>query len=641
VLRYNTETLDAHKPAHQYNSSTGVVTVNLPSNPQNAPMTVRAAAQNPYRRWIVEWASETTGQVVGEKVIPMPFYEQVGETCWAADALMLTKAVTPYKDREAEVEIYNFMKALNIGVSGGIGMTAFLKNLLQPIHDFSGGASVKSSNFIINANLRCELVELLKKDLPVILRLPVHTVVVVGYRITTTPAGARTYEFVIHDSEGMNPPNANEGFMYTLRDWTWFEARLSSISNQILWVDDKPHAQRALQTIGLPSHDKVGELGFVYNNDHGAKIKIRLGFSENEPKGYAWYFVNDKTVSIPYRAEELYLNLPVWNADLDQSVAVRLEVKILQSGNTTPAYAHTEDITLGTDKGPHWFEKHIPVCSFSKSTGSNDYTLQVKLYKGSVYQDGYAVDFTMEEGPFICSLSTDKGEAGTAVTITGRGFGATQESSEVTFNGVPAREIVSWSPTSIIARVPGGATNGNVAVTVEGKESNGLPFEVKPTDLVYPVRISFVSGENHNMEEFNNREGLISLGTGAAGLGLTVFVRNQYGGYECFYSLSNYTQQEVIEDTSYRLHTRDKVVTVDLTGAGFLAKLFSDSKTVHKVTSSNPRECYDQTIENLQVEGMVSNGRASGTIHWDSRHVNTCNSQDDSMYYNYSFVPDN
>ena len=165
-----------------------MVTVNLPDNAQNAKMDARAAGQNPYHRWIVEWAEELTGFVEGEKLIPMPFYEQVDETCWAADALMLTKAVTPYKDREKEAEIYNFMKALNIGAGDGIGMTAFLKSLLQPIHDFSGGAGVTSSNYISSVNLRCKLVELLKKDLPVILRLPNHTVVVVGYRITSSPS---------------------------------------------------------------------------------------------------------------------------------------------------------------------------------------------------------------------------------------------------------------------------------------------------------------------------------------------------------------------------------------------------------------------------------------------------------------------
>ena len=79
VLRYNTDTLDADRPAFQYNSGTGMVTVNLPDNVQNAKMDARAAGQNPYHRWIVEWAEELTGVVEGEKLIPMPFYEQVDE----------------------------------------------------------------------------------------------------------------------------------------------------------------------------------------------------------------------------------------------------------------------------------------------------------------------------------------------------------------------------------------------------------------------------------------------------------------------------------------------------------------------------------------------------------------------------------
>ena len=135
----------------------------------------------------------------------------------------------------------------------------------------------------------------------------------------------------------------------------------------------------------------------------------------------------------------------------------------------------------------------------------------VRVEKAGTYLDGFTVEFEMEQAPVICSIDPAEAEAGTAVTITGRGFGATRGSSKVAFNGTPAREIVSWSPTSIIARVPGGATTGDVVVTVEGEQSNGLPFEVQPPDLVYPVRISYVSGQNHNMEELENRKGRLGL----------------------------------------------------------------------------------------------------------------------------------
>jgi len=246
----------------------------------------------------------------------------------------------------------------------------------------------------------------------------------------------------------------------------------------------------------------------------------------------------------------------------------------------------------------------------------------------------------MEQAPVICDIDPAEAEAGTAVTITGRGFGATRGSSKVAFNGTPAREIVSWSPTSIIARVPGGATTGDVVVTVEGEQSNGLPFEVQPTDLVYPVRISYVSGQNHNMEELKNRKGRIKIGTGATGLWLMVEVQNEYGGYETWWNFYNRTQQGVIEDTEYWRRTQDMVETVDLTGTGFQAKLDSDSNDVYKVTQYNPVECYHQYLHDAYITGTVSAGKASGTIHWSTSEVNTCTSLDKSLFYNYSFVPD-
>ena len=45
-------------------------------------------------------------------------------------------------------------------------------------------------------------------------------------------------------------------------------------------------------------------------------------------------------------------------------------------------------------------------------------------------------------------------------------FGASQSNSIVTFNGSSASAIYFWSDTNIQAKVPNGATTGNVAVTV-------------------------------------------------------------------------------------------------------------------------------------------------------------------------------
>jgi hypothetical protein len=83
-------------------------------------------------------------------------------------------------------------------------------------------------------------------------------------------------------------------------------------------------------------------------------------------------------------------------------------------------------------------------------------------------------------GPSLSTLSLTQGPIGASITITGSGFGATQGSSAVTFNGTPTTPATFWSDTSIDTSVPTGATTGNVVVSVGGTPSNGLPFTITP-----------------------------------------------------------------------------------------------------------------------------------------------------------------
>ena len=77
-----------------------------------------------------------------------------------------------------------------------------------------------------------------------------------------------------------------------------------------------------------------------------------------------------------------------------------------------------------------------------------------------------AVQFSVETLS-ISSVSPNTGPAGTSVTITGTGFGATQSTSIVDFWGATA-VIQSWTDTRIVATVPAGAPSGSVDVTVGG-----------------------------------------------------------------------------------------------------------------------------------------------------------------------------
>ena len=102
--------------------------------------------------------------------------------------------------------------------------------------------------------------------------------------------------------------------------------------------------------------------------------------------------------------------------------------------------------------------------------------------------------FTVLPTPSIASLSPTSAAVGTAVTITGTNFGASQGTSTVTFNGAAATTVTSWSSGTIVVTVPAAATTGNVVVTVNGVPSTGASFTVLPTILVSPASITIPLG---------------------------------------------------------------------------------------------------------------------------------------------------
>jgi len=104
-------------------------------------------------------------------------------------------------------------------------------------------------------------------------------------------------------------------------------------------------------------------------------------------------------------------------------------------------------------------------------------TMTVTVFANGASSNG--ANFTVTNASNISSLSPNIGNTGQSVTISGIGFGATQQTSTVSFNGVTASPT-SWSDTAIQVPVPAGASSGSVYVTVSGVPSNGVPFTVLP-----------------------------------------------------------------------------------------------------------------------------------------------------------------
>lgn len=101
------------------------------------------------------------------------------------------------------------------------------------------------------------------------------------------------------------------------------------------------------------------------------------------------------------------------------------------------------------------------------------------------------VPFTVLPTPVISGLSSNAAAAGDSITIAGTNFGAAQGSSTLTFNGTAAVPSM-WSATSLVAKVPQGASTGHIVVTVNGISSAGTAFIVLPATP--PGGVAFVQG---------------------------------------------------------------------------------------------------------------------------------------------------
>jgi RHS repeat-associated protein len=79
--------------------------------------------------------------------------------------------------------------------------------------------------------------------------------------------------------------------------------------------------------------------------------------------------------------------------------------------------------------------------------------------------------------PVIDTVTPNSGSVGSSIIVRGIGFGVSQGTGTISFNGIAATPS-SWSDAQIVVPVPAGATTGPVQVVANGASSNSLPFTV-------------------------------------------------------------------------------------------------------------------------------------------------------------------
>ena len=81
--------------------------------------------------------------------------------------------------------------------------------------------------------------------------------------------------------------------------------------------------------------------------------------------------------------------------------------------------------------------------------------------------------------PYLSKLTPPKGAAGQETVIEGGNLGARDAQDAVFFPGQQA-EILSWSASRIVVKVPAGAVSGTVYARIDGALTNLLPWEPAP-----------------------------------------------------------------------------------------------------------------------------------------------------------------
>ena len=156
-------------------------------------------------------------------------------------------------------------------------------------------------------------------------------------------------------------------------------------------------------------------------------------------------------------------------------------------------------VWLGTAYGvvQSWSDGQIVAQVASGSASGNAQVLQNGVWSN-------AVPFTVNS-LHITQVSPNSGGAGTTVTVSGTGFGASQGSG-IVWVGSTNGDVVSWSDAQVIATVDPAALSGVVRIEQNDQWSNAITFTVPGaggTLTLNPNMLNLVVGETHSIDAVN------------------------------------------------------------------------------------------------------------------------------------------
>jgi hypothetical protein len=372
-----------------YNSSSKMATFALTKNWTFAALSpagrsIRVSSGKKHHILLIKKtaASSTTTK---SKLIPMPYYEQPGNTCWATSGKMLTHGLSTASNAHLETKsVHSLMGVLKIGINDGFNgfyKGASLAKLLD----------VNYKNYFLWSSTRKKMIAELDKGHPLIysgtftsISNPknriTHAVLIVGYEYDSKG----TLSFVMHD-----PRNSGGKTMYTKMLWDDMQINqwLPTEAVTLFWSDTAPPSTNSKFTLGLPTHGQLGKFYFQgQKTDKFNSIRYFLQFMTTGSQGYFW-----STSEVePYpetlfreNVNELILQLPVYNSG-SSSGSTFVSVEVYEISNTSNKVSTSESISVAA-YSEEKFSVTLNLDSLVKNLGAevSECAVSIKLTENS------------------------------------------------------------------------------------------------------------------------------------------------------------------------------------------------------------------------------------------------------------------
>lgn len=308
--------------------------------------------------------------------IAMPFFSQMDGTCWAAVGKMVQTSLYPAGESPDD-QIYSFMKSLDIQITEGLSLSKS-----KEYGNAIAAGAMEYETFRVGGNAKARIMQLLNMNRPVIFRRNGHIVLVVGYEESSEGV------YVIQHNPQFNEKGMYEKVLFKEsfpeNGLDWMFNKLDII--ELMWSRDEPDEERALQTLEIP--DSGSDFDIYFSGSKTASLgSIRIGvyFDPDTPKGYLWKKKtgggNYTRGAFPENIEKCVVELPVWNADRENSAELGVVVTLAERENLSRKIVKKVDFEMEPESFARK-EFEFDIRSLRECMdGNREFELTVELYK--------------------------------------------------------------------------------------------------------------------------------------------------------------------------------------------------------------------------------------------------------------------